>query len=200
MKSSEEAERELDPYLELFYQCFAEAFETYNSSQIKPMVTPRSHANVIHDLACSILRRELDGDSKVKFIEDQNLTLLLINEYCFRFKKLDLYTHQPRNNPTARSNDFLQQCIDGMGEQTNVDLGYTLAGAAETKLRVYLRCPQGVGCAWEMEINEPEIRTIGTVPMEPQPIPLSDDTKKRRVKVRHEQLSIDKETIDESGK
>lgn len=158
--SHSEAEAILQPYKKTLYDCVALAGETYWSPQlnhIRHNFSPRTRANIIHDLMVANARSMFDGIEGICFLEFGGIFLIEIdNKIVLRFKKLN-EDKRSSNIPTLQAVNFLEQLdLPGIPSHTRLIVGYELNNLHTEIATVTITCPNGEKNEWYFEIEGEE--------------------------------------------
>ncbi len=196
MDSFQVAEEFLRPYADRFYECVERGIDAYNEyPRLRATLSRRSHSSIRNDLIWDELEREFEEENGFSFDQHQNRRLMNIAEsYSIRVKKLGAQM-RPLNQLTLTVLKFVGEIPEdrfpGLDLPVNLDLGYRLAGITESKLEVYIRCPQGLyHHAWLWHLESPAAQSTS------EELELTQmEIAEPRVKVREEEAAIKDEGI-----
>jgi hypothetical protein len=168
-----QAEKILEPYLQLFWECVTKAWEEYVTkyAHVRQTHSARSRASVIHDHMIEFAKKFFEGIEGVYISQKRGLTTIIIRDQLqARLKKLDR-NKRSRNINTQQSFLFKAQ-LDLPGIEstlTHLDIGYMLNHLQTAIEAVYVTCPTGKNLAWWMELNGSTKGQGTVVPIAPAP-------------------------------
>ncbi len=155
--SRAEADSILAPFKPTILEVISSAYDDYQTqyTQVSPIHTVRTQANILRDHMVYHARRlfhEMDG---VRIIEKAGLFLVEIqNTVILRFKKFD-DDERTSNYPTDQAVDYLeQQELPWMPQKaTRLEVGYQL-NKLGTAFRALIARPRGFGLdpAWVIDL------------------------------------------------
>lgn len=174
-----EAETIIKPYENLFIECVLPAWRKYwsqNFDDIRHAFTPRTRANIMHDLMILNAQDKFAGIKNVKLHHIGGVFFIEINRNIFlRFKKLN-ENKMPSNIPTQQTRKLLyQEELPGMlPHPTILVVGYELNRFQIDIRAVTITCPNGSTNAWDFELNmtSGEILEVTELITGPPPTPI----------------------------
>jgi len=154
---SEEVLAIIKPYLETLRQCILMAWSDFNTEceGIRHKTTPTTRAAIVRDNMVYHVKRLFSDVQGVHYFQRGQLFLLIIkNQVCIKFKKLDNKL-KPRHIPTQQALSYMNQLeIPGITPASNWIAGYRLDTLQAGIKDIFLTYPVGVtGIPWHLELT-----------------------------------------------
>lgn len=188
VRSKADGDRAIGPHLAAIETVIREGVRDFKRLYQKTaaVLSPRARASIIRDHIVARAQRAFQLQRDVRVMEKGGLLLVVVgSEFRMRFKK---FTKRFRSNnvQTQQALNFANQNLPlaEWGEDlTNVEAGYVFDPIRMEAERVAIRCPNGRGNAWVMELSPPKAEPI-PLPVQPvnpsSPLKVKEFARKRR--------------------
>jgi hypothetical protein len=183
------------PYKPTLYRALSFAWEEYHrkANNWLPILTRRSRASVIHDLAVDYAAKALEGDSDVHIEERKGLFLFMFHQKVIvRFKKFD-EGMRSSNIPTKQVSGFLYQMdLPAMPPRAvHLEVGYQLNLLQTSITGIFLTWPDGPRILRYWELEKPGGGEVVNFPVSG-----SDDSGRSVFQINEDEVSKEKKDKD----